>query len=160
MEYRKEFPLDRKSKREITVTDKSVIVKQVSGNIDDNRVVRTVFRNKYHSTAVLKISGGRFAQGAGEKQNDWYNVKLCQKILSIDKDASVYIMPVAGRVFFKVVDVDEKFASIYDETGALIAKEKSPIILDVIFSASGACLQKTDPEGNKKIYTLEGYLVG
>lgn len=159
MEYRKEFPLDRKSKREITVTDKSITVKQVSGNIDDNRVVRTVFENKYHSTAVLKISGGRFAQGAGEKQ-DWYNVKLCQKILSIDKDESVYIMPVAGRVFFKVVDVDEKFASIYDETGTLIAKEESPIILDVIFSGSGACIQKTYPKGNKKIYTLEGYLVG
>lgn len=160
MEYRKEFPLDRKSKREITVTDKSITVKQVSGNIDDNRVVRTVFENKYHSTAVLKISGGRFAQGAGGEKNDWYNVTLCQMILSIDKDASVYVLPVAGNVFFKVVDVDEKFASIYDETGALIAKEKSPIILDVVFSGAGACIQKTYPKGNKKIYTLEGYLVG
>ena len=87
-------------------------------------------------------------------------VNLCEKILSLEKGVSVRIEPVAGAAYFKVVDADEKFAYIYDETGTLINKAQEPTRIDVVFSGAGACLQKTNEQGDKTLYTFEGYLVG
>ena len=150
----------KNSMKSIMVTNyNEVIVKETSGSIDDKSVMRTVLRKKYQLVTVLKVSDTVFAHCASATGTDLYNISLCEKIISLEKGVSVHIETVAGEAFLKVVDAEE-FAYIYDATGNLIAKEKEPTKIDVVFSASGACLQKTSPKGDKTLYTLEGYLVG
>lgn len=151
----------KNSLKSITVTnDNEVILKETSGNIDDKNVMRTVARKKYQLVSTLKVGDTKFAHCASSIGTDWYNLTLCEKIISLEKGVSVRIETAAGEVFLKVVDADEKFAYIYDAVGNLIAKEKEPTKIDVVFSASGACLQRTYENGKKTVYSLEGYLVG
>ena len=151
----------KNSLKSITVTnDNEVILKETSGNIDDKNIMRTVARKKYQLVSTLKVGDTKFAHCASSTGTDWYNLTLCEKIISLEKGVSVRIETAAGEVFLKVVDADEKFAYIYDEVGNLIAKEKEPTKIDVVFSASGACLKRTYENGKKTVYSLEGYLVG
>lgn len=137
-----------------------VTVKETYSNIDEKEFMRTVLRKKYQLVSILKIGNRKFAQCATSTGTDWYNLTICEKILSLEKGVNVRVELVAGEAFFKVVDEDERFAYIYDEVGALIAKEQEPTKIDVVFSAVGACLQKTNEKGDKTLYTFEGYLVG
>lgn len=151
----------KNSMKSIMVTkDNEVIVKETSGNIDDNNVMRIVSRKRYQLVSTLKVGDTKFAHCASATGTDWYNLTLCEKIISLEKGVSVRIETAAGEAFLKVVDADEKFAYIYDATGTLIAKEKEPTKIDVVFSASGACLQKTNENGDKTLYNFEGCLVG
>lgn len=159
--YKNYLTAGKNEVKSIMITnDNEVTVKETHGNIDEKKVMRTVLRKKYQLVSTLKIGNKKFAQCVTSTGTDWYNLTLCEKILSLEKGVSVRIEPVAGEAFFKVVDEAEKFAYIYDETGSLIAKEEEPTKIDVVFSASGACLQKTNEKGDKTLYTFEGYLVG
>ena len=159
--YKNYLETGKNSVKSIMVTnDNEVIVKETSSCIDDKRVMRTVSRKKYQLLSTLKVGNTKFAHCASAKGTDWYNLTLCEKIISLEKGESVRIEAVAGEAFLKVVDADEKFAYIYDATGNLIAKEEEPTKIDVVFSACGACLQKTDSNGKKTLYNFEGYLAG
>lgn len=159
--YKNYLETGKNSMKSIMVTNENeVIVKDIYGNIDDKEVRRRVLRKKYQLVSILKVGSTKLAHCATAKGTDWYNLTLCKKIISLEKGESVRIESVAGEVYLKVVDADEKFAYIYDATGDMIAKEKEPTKIDVVFSASGACLQKTNKKGDKTLYTFEGYLVG
>ena len=147
--------------RTIMVTNNNeVIVKEAFKAVDEKDVMRMDVKKKYQLVTILKVGKDKFAQCAKGPTVDWYNLNLCKQILSLDNNDSVRVLPVAGEAYFKVVDGEEVFAYIYDSAGNLIAKEKHPTKIDVIFSASGPCLQKTDSKGAKKLYTFEGHLVG
>ena len=159
--YKHYLETGKNAMKSIMVTNNNeVIVKETSGNIDNNEVMRIVLRKKYQLVSTFKIGSSKFAQCATATGTDWYNLTLCEKILSLEKGVSVRIEPVAGAAYFKVVDADEKFAYIYDETGTLLNKAQEPTKIDVVFSGAGACLQKTNEQGDKTLYTFEGYLVG
>ncbi len=159
--YKNYINTGKKSMKSIMVTnDNEVVVKVASGNIDEKKVMRTVSRKKYQLVSTLKVGDTKLAHCANSTGTDWYNLTLCKKIISLKKGESVRIEAVAGEAFLKVIDADEKFAYIYDATGNLIAQEKEPIKIDVVFSGVGACLQKTNEQGDKTLYTFEGYLVG
>lgn len=161
--YSNEFSANEKHyKRSITITDDNeVIISEFSSNIDCERdTLQTETKKKYQSVAILKLGGGRFAQCTDGNRVDWYNLLLCCKCLEVTKGENVRVEFVAGDTYFKVIDEDERFASIYDQTGTLPAKEEEPTIIDVVFSACGACLQKTDSNGKKTLYNFEGYLAG
>ena len=144
----------------IVTNSNEVTIKETSKNIDEKKVMRVVTRKKYQLITRLTIGKTKFAQCATATGIDWYNLSLCERILTLDKEASVKIEQVAGEAYLKVVDTDEKYAYIYDAAGNLIAQEKEPTKIDVVFSAVGACLQKTNENGDKTLYTFEGYLVG
>lgn len=159
--YKNYLPMGKNGMKLIIVTNENeVTVKETSGSIDNKKIMRTVSTKRYQLVSMLKIGKSKFAQCANSTGTDWYNLTLCEKILSLEKGVSVRIESVAGEAFFKVVDAEEKFAYIYDSAGVLIAKEQEPTRIDVVFSASGPCLQKTDSKGAKKLYTFEGYRVG
>lgn len=160
--YTNYLPMGKKKMKSIIVTNNNeVILKETKGSIDEKRVTRTLFRRKYQLLTRFTVGNIQFAQCATSSENDWFNLTVCKKMFSLNKGDSVQIEHIADEAFFKVVYDGEKFASIYDSTGELIAKERDEETkIDVVFSASGACLQKTDKTGKKTLYTLEGYLVG
>ena len=159
--YKNYLPIGKKKMKSVIVTnDNEVILKETKGSIDEKKVTRTVFKKKYQLLTFFTVGNIKFAQCATSSENDWFNLTVCKKMFSLNKGDSVQIEHVADEAFFKVVYDGEKFASIYDSTGELIAEERDENKIDVVFSASGACLQKTDKTGKKTLYTLEGYLVG
>ena len=159
--YRKELN-DKHYKRSIVITDNNeVIINEYSSNIDcKNETLQTEVKEKYQSVARLNLGDERFVQCTDGDKIDWYNLVYCCKCLSLTDGESVHIDYVAGNAYFKVIGRDESYAAIYDELGTLLSKADKPIRLDVIFSACGACIQKTDDKGTKRIYNLEGHLVG
>ena len=161
--YTNEFSSNEKHyKKSIAITDDNeVTISQFSSNIDcEKDTLRTETKKKYQSVAILKLGNGRFAQCKDDDRVDWYNLILCCKCLEVTEKENVRLEFVAGDTYFKVIDEEERFASIYDQTGTLLAKAEKPTIIDVVFSACGACLQKTDEKGKKNLYNFEGHLAG
>lgn len=138
---------------EVKVIDKKKLV-------EERMSERTVMKRQYQLVTLMKVGNQKFAYCVNANNIDIYSLTFCELIVSAEKGESVWIQSVAGEAFFKVIDAEEEYAYVYDSTGVLLAKEKAPIMLDVVFSGVGACIQKSLPNGKKILYSLEGYLVG
>lgn len=148
--------------RKISITaDNTVKVTEKDRDSEDKAVSRTTSKEKYQLITRVKMEN-HLAQCSKGAKVDWYNLDLCKKILSVGKEDELEVQFVAGKVYFKVTTVENGVQTIYDVAGLVVATEKNNSkIINVVFSGSGACLQRKDKKtGSGYLYTFEGFLVG
>ena len=144
--------------RLLVQSDNSVVM--FWAGTEENDSCQTKVERQYNIINTVEVLGKNFIIGRKLQSVDIYNVDMCMAIIE-----NVPIQPNAGFVFkdmcneIFLIGKSTEGTKVYDDMGNILDMSDNTVSVDVIFSGTGQCIQKT--AGKKAtLYTLDGHLIG